>query len=173
MINFDRKDPLGQKSQDKRRESTIRREAYFLDFIPKLKAAVTIPIMVTGGFRTAAAMAEAIVADDADVIGIGRPMALDPEAAAKLLSGEIDRLESRDDDLVIGSGLFGPKSPISFLRDLNAWGSLGWYYEHIYSLADGKKPDRNLSPFRALLAYDRTESRTARQVVRTDSTKPE
>lgn len=76
------------------------------------------------------------------------------------------RLFSRDDDLVIGPGLFGPRSPISFLRDLNAWGSLGWYYEHMYSLADGKEPDLALSPFKALLSYDRTEGKTAKALVR-------
>ncbi|MEM9331901.1 MAG: NADH:flavin oxidoreductase/NADH oxidase family protein [Pseudomonadota bacterium] len=165
MINFDRKDPLAER-KDKRRQSTIQREAYFLDFVPRLKTAVTIPIMVTGGFRTVEAMAEAVEAEDADLIGIGRPMILDPLAASKILNGDIDRLESRDDDLVIGSGIFGPRSPISFLRDLNAWGSLGWYYEHIYALADGKKPDRTLSPFKALLAFDRKESLSAKQVDR-------
>ena len=77
-----------------------------------------------------------------------------------------ERLESRDDDLVIGGGLLGPRSPISFLRDLNAWAALGWYYEHIYALADGKQPDRSLSAFRALLAYDRTEGAAARRLVR-------
>ncbi len=166
MINFDRKDPLAQRSDDTRRESTKKREAYFLDFVPKLKAAVTIPVMVTGGFRSAAAMAEAVDGGEADIIGLGRPLVLDPDGAGKILRGEVDRLESRDDDLTVGSGLFGPRSPISFLRDLNAWGSLGWYYEHIYSLADGKNPDKNLSPFKALLAYDKTEGKTAKQVIR-------
>ena len=165
MINFDRKDPLA-RNKDGRRQSTKDREAYFLDFVPKLKAAVTIPIMVTGGFRTVENMAVAVRAEDADVIGIGRPMVLDPDAPKKILNGELERVESRDDDLVIGSGLIGPKSPISFLRDLNAWGALGWYYEHIYSLADGSIPDRKLSPFKALLAFDRTESKAAKQVIR-------
>ena len=91
---------------------------------------------------------------------------IDPEAPRKVLSGTVTRLFSRDDDLVIGPGLLGPRSPISFLRDLNAWGSLGWYYEHMYSLADGKEPDLTLSPFRALLHYDRTEGRTAKALVR-------
>ncbi len=160
MIDFDRKDPL---AADKR-ESTRRREAYFLDFVPKLRARTKVPVMVTGGFRTVAAMEQAVAEDGVDVIGLGRPMVLNPDVATDLLTGKIDRVESRDDDLVVGRGLVGPNSPISFLRDLNAWGSLGWYYEHIYSLADGKEPDRSLSPFTALLRYDQTEGRTARAV---------
>ena len=161
MIDFDRKDPLANK-----RESTKRREAYFLDFVPKLRAKVSIPVMVTGGFRSAAAMESALEHDGVDMIGLGRPLVIDPDGAKKLLSGAVSKLFSRDDDLVIGGGLLSPRSPISFLRDLNAWGSLGWYYEHIYSLADGKKPDLSLSAFRALLAYDRTEGKTAKALIR-------
>lgn len=160
MIDFDRKDPLAAN----KRESTRRREAYFLDFVPTLRARTRIPVMVTGGFRTIEAMEQAVAEDGVDVIGLGRPMVLNPDVASDLLTGKIRRVESRDDDLVIGRGLVGPNSPISFLRDLNAWGSLGWYYEHIYSLADGKEPDRSLTPFTALLRYDRTEGRTAKAV---------
>ena len=161
MIGFDRKDPLGVK-----RESTLKREAYFLDFVPTLRAKVSVPIMVTGGFRTRLSMQNAVNNDHVDMIGLGRPLVIDPDGASKILSGEVTSLFSRDDDLVIGSGLLSPRSPISFLRDLNAWGSLGWYYEHIYSLADGKNPDLSLSPFRALLAFDKTEGKSAKALIR-------
>jgi 2,4-dienoyl-CoA reductase-like NADH-dependent reductase (Old Yellow Enzyme family) len=162
MIDFTRKDPLGAG----KRVSTKRREAYFLDFVPKLRAKVSVPVMVTGGFRTVAAMEQAVANDGVNMIGLGRPMVIDPDCAAKILAGQVTRLDSRDDDLVIGGGLLGPRSPVSFLRDLNAWGALGWYYEHMYSMADGREPDFSLSAFRALLAYDRTEGRTAKALVR-------
>jgi 2,4-dienoyl-CoA reductase-like NADH-dependent reductase (Old Yellow Enzyme family) len=161
MIDFDRKDPLANK-----RESTIKREAYFLDFVPTLRAKVSIPVMVTGGFRTVEAMQMAVSNDKVDMIGLGRPLVIDPDGAKKILNGEVTSLFSRDDDLIIGNGLLSPRSPISFLRDLNAWGSLGWYYEHIYSIADGKMPDLSLSAFRALLAYDRTEGKAAKALIR-------
>ena len=162
MIDFTRKDPLDAGKRD----STKRREAYFLDFVPKLRAKVSIPVMVTGGFRTVAAMEQAVANDGVDMVGLGRPMVIDPDCARKILAGQVTRLESRDDDLVIGNGLLGPRSPISFLRDLNAWGALGWYYEHMYSIADGKEPNFSLSAFRALLSYDRTEGKTAKALVR-------
>lgn len=164
MINFDRKDPLSNGKNQ--RESTRKREAYFLEFVPKLRAAVDIPVMVTGGFRSVASMEAAISEDNVDLIGLGRPLVLDPDGAKKILTGEVETLESRDDDLVIGNGLLGPKSPIGFLRDLNAWGALGWYYEHIYSLADGKAPDPSLSAFSALLSYDKTEGKAAKALMR-------
>ncbi len=162
MIDFNRKDPLAAN----KRESTLKREAYFLDFVPKLRASIELPVMVTGGFRTVEAMRSAVASDGVDMIGLGRPMIINPDAAKQILSGQLEQLQSRDEDLVIGTGLLGPKSPISFLRDLNAWGALGWYYEHIYTLADGKQPNLDLSPFRALLAYDSTEGKTAKAVIR-------
>ena len=168
MIDFNRKDPLAANKDPSanKRESTRRREAYFLDFVPKLRAASNIPVMVTGGFRSADAMIDARVDDGVDMIGLGRPLVLNPEGANDILEGRVDRLESRDDDLVVGTGLLGPRSPISFLRDLNAWGSLGWYYEHIYAIADRRPIDRALSAFKAPLRYDRTEGRTAKAVKR-------
>ncbi len=162
MIDFNRKDPLAAN----KRQSTLKREAYFLDFVPLMRRSTKLPVMVTGGFRTVSAMKTALEEDGVDMIGLGRPMVLDPMVAGKILAGKIEKLISRDDDLIIGTGLMGPKSPISFLRDLNAWGALGWYYEHIYSLADGKKPDTNLSPFKALLAYDKTEGKAAKALIR-------
>ena len=161
MFDFERKDP---KATEKR-ASTVAREAYFLDFVPKLRAATDLPLMVTGGFRSRAAM-QAALADGVDVIGLGRPLILNPTGAADLLAGRRDRLDSRDDDIRIGRGIFGPASPVSFLRDLNAWAAVGWYFEHIYSLADGHDPDPALSPFKALIAYDKTENRAAKALRR-------
>lgn len=162
MIDFDRKDPL----QDATYRGIKRREAYFLGFVPKLKKNVSIPVMVTGGFRSRTAMEDAVTNDNVDVIGLGRPFLVDPDAAHRLLRDGVDRLVCRDADLKIGNGILGPNSPISFLRDLNAWGALGWYYEQVYRLADGKEPDLNMSAFKALLAYDRTEGAGAKALDR-------
>ena len=40
--------------------STKAREAYFLDFAQAMQQVVTVPLMVTGGFRTKAAMEYAL-----------------------------------------------------------------------------------------------------------------
>ncbi len=162
MIDFDRKDPL----QDATYRGIKRREAYFLGFVPRLKESVSVPIMVTGGFRSRSAMEDAVENDGVDVVGLGRPFLIDPDAAHRLLRDNVERLICRDADLKVGNGLFGPNSPISFLRDLNAWGALGWYYEQVYRIADGKDPDMDLSAFKALLAFDRTEGAGAKALDR-------
>ncbi|MUM18921.1 NADH:flavin oxidoreductase [Mycobacterium sp. CBMA271] len=62
---------------------------YFLDFATKVRAAIPIPLMLTGGLRTRAAMENA-VAGGMDAVGIARPMAFVPDYPARILSGELE-----------------------------------------------------------------------------------
>jgi len=71
------------------KQSTAAREAYFLDYARDIKAALSIPVMVTGGFRSAAVMRQALAQDATDLIGMGRPFILDPDFPRRLLAGEI------------------------------------------------------------------------------------
>ena len=71
------------------RESTRAREAYFLEYAKDIKAVLEIPVMVTGGFRSAAVMESALVTEAADLIGMGRPFVIDPAFPSKLLRGDI------------------------------------------------------------------------------------
>jgi len=67
--------------------STAAREAYFLEFAEKVRAAVKVPLMVTGGFRTADGMNAALRSGALDIVGLARLMAIDPDAPAALLQG--------------------------------------------------------------------------------------
>ncbi len=67
--------------------STTTREAYFLEFAQKVRSAVNVPLMVTGGFRSLAGMNAALESGALDIVGIARLMAIDPDAPAALLSG--------------------------------------------------------------------------------------
>ncbi len=75
--------------QHSAKQSTVAREAYFLDYASDIKAALQIPVMVTGGFRSASVMNEALASGATDLIGMGRPFIVDPEFPKKLLSGVI------------------------------------------------------------------------------------
>jgi 2,4-dienoyl-CoA reductase-like NADH-dependent reductase (Old Yellow Enzyme family) len=69
------------------RKSTQEREAYFIDFARQARQAVATPLAVTGGFRTAQGMAQAIDSGAVDLAGIARILALEPDLPARLLSG--------------------------------------------------------------------------------------
>jgi len=70
------------------RESTRTREAYFLDYALRVRAAhPDLPLMLTGGFRTADAMNEAVASGAIDIVGLGRPLTLEPDVPGALLDG--------------------------------------------------------------------------------------
>ena len=152
--------------EERVRESTRAREAYFFDYAVAARRVATMPLMVTGGFRSLAGMNEALAGGDVDVIGLGRPLCIDPEFPGKLLSGDLQRSPDLDAALRIGPGVLGPNSRIDLVKLANAFARIGWYYEQIYRIADGLDPDPGLGALRALLAYDRTEKLKAKQLVR-------
>jgi 2,4-dienoyl-CoA reductase-like NADH-dependent reductase (Old Yellow Enzyme family) len=152
--------------EEKVRESTRAREAYFFDYAVAARRVATMPLMVTGGFRSLEGMNEALSGDDVDVIGLGRPLCIDPEFPGKLLSAELERALDFDSALRIGPGVLGPNSRIDLVKLANAFARIGWYYEQIYRIADGLDPDPRLGALRALLAYDKTEKLKAKQLVR-------
>ncbi|MEM6946855.1 MAG: NADH:flavin oxidoreductase/NADH oxidase family protein [Pseudomonadota bacterium] len=132
------------------RESTATREAYFLDYARSVKTRAAMPVIVTGGFRSRAAMDAALAAGEADVIGIGRPLCVDPALPGQLLAGQIDALPRFEDTLRLGpTPLLGPNSPIGLVKALNGFGAMSWYYQHLLALGDGAAPDRRLGLFAA------------------------
>jgi 2,4-dienoyl-CoA reductase-like NADH-dependent reductase (Old Yellow Enzyme family) len=130
-------------------KSTAAREAYFLDFAVAMRAKVQIPLMVTGGFRTAAAMAQAVSLDGVAIIGLARPLCVDPDGPKRLLAGaaELERWENR---LRIGPWILGPASPIPMVKALNGFGATYWYYQQLRRIADGQAPDEKLGVLAAL-----------------------
>ena len=53
-----------------------RRGVYFADYARRLKELVSMPVALTGGFRSASDMEEAVAEGLTDFVGIGRPLAL-------------------------------------------------------------------------------------------------
>jgi 2,4-dienoyl-CoA reductase-like NADH-dependent reductase (Old Yellow Enzyme family) len=109
------------------KESTRRREAYFVEFAERARSRTRLPLMVTGGFRTAAGMAEAVGGGAVDVVGLARPLALEPDLPARLLAGLA--AASAAERRRVGLRLF----------DLVAEGD--WYLHQIHRMADGLEPD--------------------------------
>jgi 2,4-dienoyl-CoA reductase-like NADH-dependent reductase (Old Yellow Enzyme family) len=68
------------------KESTLKPEAYFLDYAQKAQKELDVPLVVTGGFRSVPVMEAALESGAADMIGLGRPMALYPDLANRLLA---------------------------------------------------------------------------------------
>jgi 2,4-dienoyl-CoA reductase-like NADH-dependent reductase (Old Yellow Enzyme family) len=145
-----------------KRESTRRREAYFLDYAEHVRAVAKMPLMVTGGFRTREAMESAIGDGACDVIGLARPLCTHTDVAGALLRGETRELPAFERGLQLAQrGLFSPTSRMALFRQLNAFGEIGWYYLNLFRLADGLGPDLQRGALSALVGYLGTEYRAA------------
>lgn len=140
---------IEEEEPQKVAESTMMREAYFVDFALAMQEVVSVPLMVTGGFRRLDVMQEAIEKGAADVIGLGRPMCVDTDAPAKLLAGqaELERYESKMSLL---------PSWMSFMHKIPAMNAVAgfavqfWYYAQLLEIGHHGKAKTGLSVFKAV-----------------------
>lgn len=109
------------------RASTRAREAYFLDYAERVRGQVPgVPLMVTGGFRSSTAMGEALAGGACDVVGIGRPLALHPDAAGELLDGSRARVDAGDKRIGV--------------RTLDSVVDLFWHTRQMQRIGRGRNP---------------------------------
>jgi len=153
---------LKDGEEPKVKASTRVREAYFLDYAREVQARAQMPLMVTGGFRSAAAMNYALGGGEADLIGLARPLCVETDGPARLMSGEIDHLPSYEKTIRIGPGLFGPNSSIPMFRVVNALASVHWFYHQIHELADGKPVDREKSGLAVFVKFYGLDAKMAK-----------
>ena len=120
------------------RASTAAREAYFLPFAEKIKKTLKIPLMLTGGFRSSAAMNQAIESGAVDIVGIARPLAMEPRVCRRLLSDKNARIDMKP----VKTGI----PPLDRMGVLE----IGYYSLQLKRIGEGKEPDKNLSALLAL-----------------------
>jgi len=129
-------------------QSTLRREAYFVDFAVAMQEKVTVPLMVTGGFRQSVVMSEALETGGADVIGLGRPMCVMTDAPIQLINGlaELPRYESSLSLFPKWLAWLGDLKP---LKTAATFAVQYWYYAQIDAMGRTGSPAPDLSVFQA------------------------
>ena len=118
--------------------SSNGREAYFIDYADMIRKDLTVPLVVTGGFRSGKAMREALLSGVTDMIGLARPLAVEPDLPRKILA---------DPDHV--STFRRPSTCLSIL-DYAAMLDLTWYEQQLYRIGKGKKADPKLGAWRTV-----------------------
>lgn len=114
------------------------KEAYFAAFAARARAAAPgVPIMLTGGIRTRAAMQALLDSGAVDLIGLGRPLAIDPELPGKLLAGAP-----------------GVELPVYRLPTVaGVAGESEWYETQLRRIGAGRDVDPGLSAVRAASGF--------------------
>jgi len=113
------------------RESTKQREAYFLAFAEKIRNEVKVPLAVTGGFRSAAAINAALKAGSLDMVGLARPLAVDTQYPNKLLAGK-----------TIDINVNPIKTGIKAVDNM-ALMEVAWYGRQLHRISKGQDPKPN------------------------------
>lgn len=148
--------------EEAKRETTRAREAYFLTYAEEMRRVATMPLMVTGGFRSRAGMEEALSGGACDVCGIGRPLCVDPDLPNKLMRGEADAAPSYEKRLRIGPGVLGPNSSVDLLRALNGFGVMAFFYQNLFRLADGLDAKERMAVLPAFIKHQMHEAAAAK-----------
>ena len=128
--------------------STMMREAYFVDFAVAMQDKVSIPLMVTGGFRQRQAMEQAITGGGAQVIGLGRPMCVDTDAPAQLLAGA-EELERYENTLSLLPGWLSFLQRLGAIRSLSGFAVQYWFYAQLDALGRTGSAAPEMSVFAA------------------------
>jgi len=116
-------------------------EVYFLDYAKKISEMVDVPISVIGGFRKQQSMIEAITDTDVSMIGIARPLVLNPDLPNELLAGTYE-------DMTL------PRltTKIKALdKMLGGFIGIAYYEQQIRKLGNHKKPEIHSNAWRPLL----------------------
>lgn len=121
------------------KQSTLNREAYFLDYAEKAKALLSVPLVVTGGFRSARAMESALDSGATDMVGLARPLAVDPGLSNKLLAD----IDYRIDLKKLTTGI----AKLDFMAMLD----ITWYEQQLERIAKGKLVNPNMSAWLSVL----------------------
>lgn len=138
-------------------ESTIAREAFFIEYAKQIRRSVKLPLAVTGGFRSRATMDQALAENALDVIGIARPLCVDLDAGHRLLAEADYRLPEPENTLALGPGWFGPYSSNGLIKSLNVQGIVAWFYRQIIAIAEGQPVPQAMGALGAYIRHMRQE----------------
>ncbi|GAB2979590.1 NADH:flavin oxidoreductase/NADH oxidase family protein [Nocardioides montaniterrae] len=125
---------------DSLKESTRKREAYFLGYAERVRAELPdLPLMLTGGFRTVSGMAATLESGAIDLVGLGRPLTVEPDGPRDLLAG------------VTAESVVRPRR--SGIKLIDSLTELTAYTVQMWRMGDGKEPAPRRHPAYSVTRY--------------------
>jgi 2,4-dienoyl-CoA reductase-like NADH-dependent reductase (Old Yellow Enzyme family) len=125
----------------KPKESTVKREAFFLEFARTVRSSFpNLPLMVTGGFRTRTGMEAALESGACDIIGIARPAAVYPYLPKEIILNQ----NVKDEDATVVLPLVEVEGAEKWVVKISGVHSLGAgkvtrvYQQHLANLVSAK-----------------------------------
>lgn len=121
------------------KESTKKREAYFMEFSQKVRAITKMPLLITGGFRSFAFCNQVLQQNELDFVGMARPFITNLEDIPAFLEGKINHFEN----LVLRTAF----------KSLDSLAEGGFYAKQLVRLSEGKAINLKLNGINSALFY--------------------
>ena len=110
-----------------------------MDYIEKARKITDTPLMLTGGFRTASVMRNAVASNQLDVVGIARPFTVYPNIGRELFDNS--------------RSVFPTNTQKTGVKGIDGFMNIIWYEAQIKRLGQEKAPDPGLSAWSVFLKY--------------------
>lgn len=120
--------------------STKEREAFFLDYAKKARKVSSVPLIITGGFRSEQAMNGALSSGHLDMVGVARPFALAPDLPNQIQNGTYRTVQTER----IKTGVKPLDNKIGSVLEMD------WYMSQMALIRQGESPNLKLSPWKVL-----------------------
>lgn len=144
-----------QSAAEPMKESTRKREAFFLDYVNKARPVLRetpVLIMLSGGWRSAAAMHTNLLNKSVDLIGIARPICVEPKFPLRVLGWKPGSPDNKDVvALPYSISITTPWIPKEVRDTLNAQIQAVWHYEQMQRMAKGLSVDFSHSTMSSVL----------------------
>lgn len=114
------------------KQSTLEREAYFIDFSKKVRAISKLPLLITGGFRSFDFCNSVLKNGELDFIGMARPFITNKDEIKDFMDGKIPIL----DNLVLRTGI----------KQFDDAAEAGFYAIQLIRFSKGKALKPKISP---------------------------
>ena len=133
------------------KDSTRQREAYFLDYAKKVRAVCTVPLVITGGFRSEQVMNDAVSSGDVDMVGLAKPFAIQPDLPNQIANGTYRTLDLPP----IRTGIASIDKVVGSMIEMD------WYMYQMKLLSQGKSPKPDYPAYKILMRMILTKGKGA------------
>lgn len=123
---------MGESQDGRVSQSTITREAYFLDFAEDIASVASMPVMVTGGITRLDTVERVLASPGVEMAGLARALIITPDLPRRWQAGE---------------DIAGPVQTVSWKNPaLRSLANMALAKGNLARMADGKEPKERLSP---------------------------
>lgn len=135
---------MGESADGRVSQSTVKREAFFLDFAEQIATAATMPIMVTGGVTQRDTADRVLATKGIDMVGMARALIITPDLPNRWKAGE---------------DVAGPVQSVNWkMAAIRGLANMAIAKANLRRMSHGKTPKRKVNPIAASLVQQRNQA---------------